>query len=50
MNMRVTELPNFRQGLPLANPTLRQPAAAALAARALRAAGRKAKPKEISYG
>ena len=32
------------------HPTLRHPAASALVARALRAAGRKAKPKEISYG
>ncbi len=32
------------------SPTLRQPAVTALVARALRATGRKAKPKEISYG
>ena len=31
-------------------PTLRHSAATALVARALRATGRKAKPKEISYG
>jgi hypothetical protein len=33
-----------------ASQTSRRPAAIALVARALRAAGRKAKPKEISYG
>jgi hypothetical protein len=36
--------------LHLANPKLRRPAAIALAARALRAAGRKAKLKESSDG